>query len=108
MAKQVLGRNLETLLGDSVKRTEKTPVTTGVRTLLRGPDARVTMPAPAQATGLPRWYLFAADILLIAVATVVVYASPHPLSWPRMVFCVAAGLLGAALAVGALIFPRSD
>jgi hypothetical protein len=56
---------------------------------------------------IPRWYLFAGDILLIALALVTVYKSPSPLSLPREIFCIVIVLIAAALAILALLTPEA-
>jgi hypothetical protein len=119
MAKQVLGRNLEELLDDGVKEPlkgdpfapEKSPVGSGVRSLMRGhqptmssPPARE--PASARKSVVPRWYLLAGDVLLAALALVIVCKSPQPLSWQRELFCAAVVLLGGYLALAAIL--RAD
>ena len=116
--KSALGRNLGTLLGrGSVEgppvgslppRTQT--ISPGVRSLMRGqaaespfaePVPAVATPAKTQTT-IPRWYLFAGDILLVALAFAVLFRNPKP-SWKAELFAVIAvalgGLLGA-LAVG--------
>lgn len=119
MAKLVLGRNLGELLHDRAKKSgdpfapETAPIGSGVRSLMRGhaPAAAAPASVPIQATaspsisktGVPPWYLFAADILLTAIAMAVVLKSHHPLSWQRQLFCAAAVALGACLAVGAVL-----
>jgi hypothetical protein len=111
MAKQVLGRNLEALLEDGARKSgdpfalEAAPVSSGVRSLMRGQQTSPAQPAvftSTQKSGVPGWYLFGADILLAALALVVVCKSPHPLSWQRELFCTGAVLLGGCLAVGAV------
>jgi protein-S-isoprenylcysteine O-methyltransferase Ste14 len=56
-------------------------------------------PAAAPKPLIPRWYLFAGDVLLVALALITVCKSHHPLSWPREVFCAALVLLAALLAL---------
>jgi hypothetical protein len=113
MAKQVLGRNLEELLDDGAKEPakgdpfapEKAPVGSGVRSLMRGHQPIVSSPlAPASTrrTVVPRWYLFAGDVLLGTLALVIVCTSPHPLSWQRALFCAGVVLLGGCLALAAI------
>jgi hypothetical protein len=114
MAKQVLGRNLEVLLDGGAKEPakgdpftpEKAPVGSGVRSLMRGHQPTLSCPAVPAVTGkalVPRWYLFAGDVLLAALALVVLCTSPHPLSWRRELFCAAAVLLGGCLALMAIL-----
>ena len=113
MAKQVLGRNLEALLDTSANRTEKlavtapdaAPVGSGVRSLMRGHLASPFDPPQTVAqkkSVIPRWYLFGGDILLTALALIIVCKSPHPLPWPKALFCAVTVTLGACLAVAAL------
>lgn len=113
MAKQVLGRNLEALLDGGAKEPEKgdpfapdpAPVGAGVRSLMRGhPTTSATPPTVASTpkSVVPGWYLFGGDILLSALALVIVCKSRHPLSWQRELFCVASVALGGCLALGAV------
>jgi len=98
MPKQVLGRDLGALLGRKPKEGAP-PVSAGVRSLM---CSHSPPPAAAPKPLIPRWYLFAGDVLLVALALITIYKSPHPLSWPRAVFCAALVLLAALLAVLAL------
>ena len=111
MAKQVLGRNLEALLDDGAKKAddpfapETAPVGSGVRSLMRGHPAAPAQSPEAASTRksvVPGWYLFGGDILLSALALVIVCKSPHPLSWQKELFCAAAVVLGGCLALGAV------
>jgi hypothetical protein len=109
MAKQSLGRDLGTLMGRNPKE-EKTPVSAGVRSLMSGqhPPASVQAASPAPVATkpiVPRWYLLAGDVLLVALALMTLYKSPHPLSWQRELFCSALVVLAAVLAVLALLTP---
>jgi hypothetical protein len=105
MAKQVLGRDLGALLGRKPKESapappsapEPSPAGAGVRSLLRG--HRPPASEPAQKGTIPRWYLFAGDVLLVALALITIYKSPRPVSWKTELFCGATVLLAAALAV---------
>jgi hypothetical protein len=113
MAKQGLGRDLGTLMGRDPKEAAA-PVSAGVRSLMRGHNApapvapAATVAPAAPKTLIPRWYLFAGDLLLVALALVTLYKSPHPLSWPRELFCVALVALAAVLAVLALLLPKGN
>ena len=106
MAKPALGRDLGKLMGrapndtgaDSVGRPPLPGA--GVRSLLQGQAAA---PKPV----IPRWYLFAGDALLIALALITAFVGPHPLSLAREVFCVATALLAALLAVFAVLMPEN-
>jgi len=111
MAKQVLGRNLEVLLDDGARKaddpfaSETAPVGSGVRSLMRGHQTTPAQPPEAASTRksvVQGWYLFGGDILLSALALVIVFKSPHPLSWQKELFCVAAVVLGGCLALGAV------
>ncbi|MCX8157523.1 MAG: hypothetical protein N3J91_13940 [Verrucomicrobiae bacterium] len=69
-----------------------------------GPRPEMPEEAPVQA---PRWVLLAADVLLIALAMLLVFKSPAPLKPWEMTLCLAAVMLGAVLAcVAALSPPR--
>jgi hypothetical protein len=98
MPKPVLGRDLGTLLGPSPKEGAS-PVSAGVRSLMGGNGPP---PAAAPKPLIPRWYLFAGDVLLVALALITAWMSHHPLSWQREVFCGALMILAALLAVLAL------
>jgi len=117
MAKQSLGRDLGTLMGRDPKQ-EDAPVSAGVRSLMRGhnplaPD-QPAAPAPTSVEAapvvpkpvVPRWYLLAGDVLLVALALMTLYKSPHPLSWQRELFCSALVVVAAVLAVIALLTPE--
>jgi hypothetical protein len=91
-------------MGDKPK-VEAAPVSAGVRSLMRGHNAPVPGAAPKPV--IPRWYLFAGDVLLVALALLTVYESPHPLSWPRALFCAALVMLAAVLAIIALLMPEN-
>ena len=88
------------------------PVSAGVRSLMRGhnqPVAAVPVAPIAPATTkavIPRWYLFAGDLLLVALALMTVCKSPYPLSWPRALFCTTLVVLAAVLAIMALLMPE--
>jgi hypothetical protein len=111
MAKQVLGRNLGALLDTGVKEAGKNPVSapektlggSGVRTLMQGHPTRLPDVSSKPKTMLPGWYLLGGDIVLGALALVIVCKSPHPLSWQKEVFCAAAVILGGCLALGAVL-----
>jgi hypothetical protein len=112
MAKQVLGRNLGALLDGNAKKVagpfaaEKAPMGSGVRSLMRGQqpaEAKLATAEPARKSIVPGWYLFGADILLGALALIVVCKSPHPLTWPKELFCAGAIVLGGCLALGAVL-----
>jgi hypothetical protein len=93
------------------------PVGAGVRSLMRGHNPPAPVTAPVSSTPstpsisaapkplIPRWYLFAGDVLLVALAVATIIKSPHPLSWPRELFCAGLVILAAVLAVLALLMP---
>ncbi len=99
MAKQSLGRDLGALMASNPKQ-DAAPESAGVRSLMRGhgPDAP-SAPKPL----IPRWYLFAGDALLVALAIVTICKSHHPLSWPRAIFCAGLVIMAAVLAIIALL-----
>jgi hypothetical protein len=105
MPKPVLGRDLGALMGS---KEGAPPVTAGVRSLMRGnapreaPSSPGAPPKAARGPVIPRWYLFAGDILLVALALATIFKSQHPLSLPRVLFCAALVLLAAALALVAV------
>jgi hypothetical protein len=109
VAKPVIGRKLDALMdkpksggaaspfsSPETKPAEK-PAEGGVNSLLRG-QAPGLKPRAAR---IPRWYFFGADLLLVALALVVMYKSPVPLSGLERFFGVAAVVVGAFLAVTA-------
>jgi len=71
------------------------PSGAGMGSLLSGQPAP---PTPARAR-VPRWYLFGADLLLVAVALIVLAKHPAPMTGLEKVFGVLAVVLGAGLAV---------
>jgi hypothetical protein len=104
MAKQSLGRDLGALMGGKPKEGAA-PVSAGVRSLMRGNNTPAPVAAPKPV--IPRWYLFAGDVLLVCLALLTIYKSPHPLSLGREVFCAALVMLAAVLAVIAILTPGS-
>jgi hypothetical protein len=57
---------------------------------------------PTRKSVVPRWYLFGGDILLTALALVIVFKSPHPLTWGKELFCAAVVVVGGCLALAAV------
>jgi hypothetical protein len=108
MAKKGLGRDLGTLMGGQPK-DGVAPLGAGVDSLMRGHKAPAPRAAPDETlkSAIPRWYLFAGDVLLVVLALLTIYKSPHPLSWQREVFCAALVMLAAGLAVVAILAPRN-
>ncbi len=109
MAKPVLGRDLGKLMGRAPNESGALPAAgqpaapgAGVRSLMQG------QPASAPKRTVPRWYLFAGDALLVALAVVTVYKDPHPISPAREIFGVATVLLAALLAVVAILTPENE
>jgi hypothetical protein len=101
--KPVIGRKLGSLMGKrpgagEVSRPppgEDQPSGPGMRSLFRGHPPS----SPPRRSRIPRWYLFGADLVLIAAALMVMYKSPAPLSGNEKLFGVAAVVLGASLAL---------
>jgi len=81
-------------------KEDSAPVSAGVRSLMNGHK-----PSTPKAA-FPRRYLFAGDVLLVALALATLYTSRHPLSWRRELFCAALVILAAVLAVIALLTPE--
>ena len=109
MAKPVLGRDLGRLMGRAPDESgalpaaaQTAPPGAGVRSLMQGQTAS------ALKTRVPRWYLFAGDTLLVALALITVYRGRHPLSLAREIFCVATVLLAALLAIIAILTPEDE
>jgi hypothetical protein len=111
MAKQALGRDLGTLLGRDPKESgavasskpDPAPMGAGVRSLVQ----KQAPAAPAGTPGIPRWYLLAGDTLLVGLALITIFKSPHPLSLGAEIFCVATVLLAAILGIIAISMPAS-
>jgi len=106
MPKPVMGRKLGALMGKShgagpasrLPCPDVPPSGPGMRSLFRGdPPA-----SHRRQRRLPRWYLFGADLLLMATALLVMFRSPTPLSGNEKFFGAVAVALGASLAVIAL------
>ena len=101
--KPVIGRKLDALMdkrenrgaAPSICSPDPRPSGAGVRSLMNGQPA-ITPPPRAR---VPRWYLFGADLLLVAVALVVLCKHPAPLTGIEKLFGVGAVVIGAALAV---------
>jgi len=70
----------------------------GMRSLFRGHPPT----SPPRHSRIPRWYLFGADLLLVATALLVMYKSPAPLTGNEKFFGVAAVVLGASLGLIAI------
>jgi hypothetical protein len=60
-------------------------------------------PTPTAAPIIPRWALVCADVLLMAMASLLVFKSPAPLKAWEMAICVSAVVLGALLACAAVM-----
>jgi hypothetical protein len=104
MAKQSLGRDLGALMGKNPKEGNA-PLSDGVRSLMRGNNPPAPPPPAASKPLIPRWYLFAADIVLVSVALVTLCLSHRPLSLSRAIFCTALVVVAGGLAVVALLTP---
>ena len=68
---------------------EKAPVPAPVPT--ETSEVPEPTPAPVQSV-FPRWYLFAADTLLVGMALVYLFKNPSQTSWAQRIFCM--GLIG--------------
>ena len=106
--KPVIGRKLESLMGKPPSSEKLNPPLAsgegkasepGMRSLFRG---HPTTSPPRRRSFVPRWYLFGADLLLVAAALVVMYKSPAPLTGNEKLFGVAAVAIGAVLALIAI------
>jgi len=101
--KPVIGRKLEALMGKGPGAGEAPrllpepdlPTGPGMRSLFRGHASD----SPRRPARIPRWYLFAADLVLVATALLVMYKSPAPLTGNEKFFGAAAVVLGASLAL---------
>ena len=97
--------------GELLLRRQPVPLGAGVRSLMQSQPVAVpkqTKQTKQTTHGVPRWYLFAGDTLLIALALVIIYISPSPLSFPREIFCIAIVVLAASLAIFAPLTPESE
>jgi hypothetical protein len=103
--KPVMGRKLGMLLGkrpgsgvaSRLPAAEDPPTGPGMRSLFRGEPS--STPRPSR---VPRWYLFGADLVLMAAALLVMYKSPAPLTGNEKFFGGVAVVLGASLALIAI------
>ena len=101
--KPVIGRKLEALMGKGPGAEEASRLLpepdlatgAGMRSLFRGHEPN----SPRRQTRIPRWYLFAADLVLVATALLIMYKSPAPLTGNEKFFGAAAVVLGAGLAL---------
>jgi hypothetical protein len=106
MPKPVMGRKLGALMGKPngagaaarLPCPDVPPSGPGMRSLFRG-DPPASRP---QQKRLPKWYLFGADLLLMATALLVMFKSPAPLSGNEKFFGAVAVGLGAGLALIAI------
>ena len=106
MPKPVMGRKLGVLLGKRPGTGAASPLPSpgdqpsgpGMRSLFRGHPAS----SRPQRWCVPRWYLFGADLLLVAAALMVMSRSPAPLTGNEKFFGVAAVVLGASLGLIAI------
>jgi hypothetical protein len=101
--KPVIGRKLDTLMekrpnrgaAPSVSSPEPRHCGHGMRSLING----TSEVKERRRMSVPRWYLFGADLLLVAVAVFVMYKHPGPFTSVEKVFGVVAIVIGAGLAV---------
>jgi len=104
--KPAIGRKLGALMGNppgagSASRLPSPgdpPSGSGMRSLFRGHPPS----SPPRHSRIPRWYLFGADLLLVAAALMVMAKSPAPLSGNEKFFGVVAVVLGASLGLIAI------
>jgi len=104
--KPVMGRKLGALMGKNpgagaasrLPAPEDPPSGSGMRSLFRGhpPSAR-----PPRLR-IPKWYLFGADLLLVAAALIVMSKGPTPLTGNEKFFGVVAVVLAAGLGLIAI------
>ena len=106
--KPVIGRKLESLMGKPPSSESLNPPLPGsegkasepgMRSLFRG---HPTTSPPKRRSYVPKWYLFGADLLLVAAALIVMYKGPAPLTGNEKLFGVAAVAIGAILALIAI------
>jgi len=120
--KPVLGRNLGALLGkgsrpaappeaDAPKGTLSGP---GMGSLIRGTRTEnAAAPTPASVSPkraaplIPRWFLFAADALLLGSVLVVVCRRTGPLTSAEAAFCGIAVGVGCILGIAAICMDQS-
>jgi len=115
MPKQALGRDLGTLLGRDPKpsapvqfdKPDPAPLGAGVRSLVQKPPPAPATPAAPRAPAIPRWYLLAGDVVLVGMALITIFKSPHPLSLGAEIFSIATVLLAAILGIAAILMPVS-
>ena len=88
----------------------------GVNSLLRGKhnvfaepeaDSAEQPAAPKKKHLIPLWYFFAADVLLIFFAALILWKTPSP-GWKEISFCIGAIALGGVLSVIAVLKRRLD
>lgn len=104
--KTVIGRKLRALMSKGADAAGASPLPSppdqasgpGMRSLFRGHPPS----SPPRHSRVPRWYLFGADLLLVATALMVMYKSPAPLSGNEKFFGAVAVVLGASLALMAI------
>lgn len=89
--------------GEQAPDTAQPPAkAAGVGSLIRGNRAHGAserVVTNRTQVGIPRWYLFGGDLLLVALALITAYKSPRPLTWQEMLFCAVVVALGACLAI---------
>jgi hypothetical protein len=104
--KPVIGRKLGALLGNPrgagpasrLPAPDDLPTGPGMNSLFRGHPPS----SPPRHSRIPRWYLFGADLLLVATALMVMSRSPAPLSDNEKLFGVVAVVLGACMGLIAI------
>ena len=122
-----MGRGLGTLLGgqkvagsEAEKPAAPEPqesLSPGVRSLIRGsakdspfaePATNANKSAAPEKPLIPRWYFFAADVLLVATGLLIAFRSRAPLDWKETFFCIGTIVAGCACGiVGAMMGRKS-
>lgn len=94
----------------------QTSLSPGVGALLRGEQAAAAKldaePSPAVGSvwrrwAVVKWLLLAADVLLLSLASLLVFKRSGPLSFPESALCFSSLAIGAALSLVALLGGRN-
>ncbi|MBA4150461.1 MAG: hypothetical protein H0X66_20310 [Verrucomicrobia bacterium] len=129
MSKPALGRGLGDLMGKAASpktnpgaelQERESAAGVGVGSLLKGSrseilpeveepaaEDRVTPPlAEKVEMPFPLWYLFAADIVLLLFAFLLVFKDPAIMDWKRICLASVATMLGGALAAAGVLLAQ--
>lgn len=97
------GRGMETLMGSSETKLPQSNAENSSKD--QAPKASTTQ--PARRPLLPSWFYFAADFLLLAFCSAILFNSPRPYAIGDLLFCAATvaiacffGLAGLAQSLG--------